>query len=271
MLDDLTKTVKAQLYERANSPLFGAFAISWCAWNYKFLLVLLSSMPAIEKLDYIDSHIFPSFMGVALRGVCFPLLSAIVYIYLYPIPAKYVYQYWRNRQKELKGIQQRIEDETPLTQEEARELRRQSLNAEQAYEKELSQRASEIARLRDIIAELENRPVQAHVEMNEKAEEPAPEPVLTTARVQLDDAQVEILEEIAQANGSIYCDRLVQQSILDKVEAEYAIDEIDRLGLGLRGYDDNGRVLISITPEGRKYLIDWRKRTKTNAAAKVAA
>ena len=52
MLDDLSKSIKASLYERATSPLFGAFVISWLAWNYRFVLTVISSMSAKEKFSY---------------------------------------------------------------------------------------------------------------------------------------------------------------------------------------------------------------------------
>jgi hypothetical protein len=130
MLSDLAKTVKAQLYERVSSPLLGAFAISWVAWNYRFIFVLISSMPVAERFAYIDSNIFDSYQNIFLHGTLYPLLTTLSLIFIYPVPAKFVYEYWRKRQRELKEIQQRIDDETPLTREEARELRHETLKCQ---------------------------------------------------------------------------------------------------------------------------------------------
>ncbi len=49
MLEEFSKTVKAQLYERANSPLIGSFLIAWCIWNHRFIMVLLSELSFQEK------------------------------------------------------------------------------------------------------------------------------------------------------------------------------------------------------------------------------
>lgn len=122
MLDDLTKEIKAQLYERVKSPLFGAFALSWIPWNYRPLLATLSGMTFQEKLAYFDSF-YPTIWHWI--GHCFagPLTTAVLFLLAYPYPARWVYSYWANQHKELKKVQQRIEDDTPITQEEARALR----------------------------------------------------------------------------------------------------------------------------------------------------
>ena len=39
-LDELLGSVKANLYDKAVSPLFGIFAAFWITWNYKFIMVI---------------------------------------------------------------------------------------------------------------------------------------------------------------------------------------------------------------------------------------
>ena len=58
MIEDISKSIKANMYERATSPLFGAFAISWAIWNYKTILAILSSMTVKEKVSYIENEIY---------------------------------------------------------------------------------------------------------------------------------------------------------------------------------------------------------------------
>lgn len=123
MFDDLIKTVKSQLYDRVTSPLFSCFFISWVGWNYKFILVLLSGIKIEEKFKYIDLNIYTSAYDIALHGIFYPLLTALFVIYIYPYPAKYTYSFYRRRQVELKEIQQQIDDDTPLTKEEAKKIR----------------------------------------------------------------------------------------------------------------------------------------------------
>ena len=38
MLEEISKSIRADLYERASSPLLGAFLTSWLIWNWKTML-----------------------------------------------------------------------------------------------------------------------------------------------------------------------------------------------------------------------------------------
>lgn len=162
MLNDLTKEIKAQLYERVRSPLFGTFAFAWAAWNYRSLLAVVSGMTFQEKLAYLDA-IYPSWWHWATYCLAGPLTTAVLLLLTYPYPARWIYQYWANQQKELKKVQQRIEDETPLTQEEAKALRKASLvqiaemEAQvielRQHNKELSERLREAANENQRLAE----------------------------------------------------------------------------------------------------------------------
>lgn len=62
MIEDITNSVKAELYGRAVSPLFGAFFLSWAVWNWKFWLVVFSSMEVSEKIDFIDGVLYSGWL-----------------------------------------------------------------------------------------------------------------------------------------------------------------------------------------------------------------
>uniref|UniRef100_Q47D47 Uncharacterized protein n=1 Tax=Dechloromonas aromatica (strain RCB) TaxID=159087 RepID=Q47D47_DECAR len=138
MLDDLTKEIKAQLYERVKSPLFGAFAFSWVAWNYRALLALVSDLEFADKMAFIDKA-YPTAWELSLHGALGPLISALLFLWLYPYPARFMYSYWAKQQKELKKVQQSIEDETPLTQEEANALRKAGFAQAKEYQSQLKE------------------------------------------------------------------------------------------------------------------------------------
>lgn len=256
MLDDLAKTVKAQLYERASSPLLGAFAISWAAWNYRFLLVLVSSMPTAEKFTYIDTNIFSSYQVIFLHGTFYPLLTTLSLIFIYPIPAKFVYEYWRTRQRELKEIQQRIDDETPLTREEARELRHETLNARLEFEQELERRSAEITRLKETIKELQPR---EKVDADRTPKKPAKSMPLKTTETNsaLDENQVQMLQKIAESGVGILKQSLLSLSGEDKILAEYNLGELEAKGYASAGYSSElGGTALTATHPGRSYLIN---------------
>ena len=251
MFEELSKTIKAQLYERASSPLLGSFALSWLAWNYRFVIVLLSGMAAPEKFRYIDTSLYLSWEEAGLRGGLYPLITALLLIFVYPIPARYVYEYWRKQQRALKEIQQRIDDETPLTKEEARQLRREALKASGEYEQEIERRTADIARLKELVADLE-----ARVALPQK--EPQSDPVAPNGNTEppLDDSQIEMLKSIAGAPGALTQKALIASSGEDRIRSEYNLGELERREFITSNFSVQQRdYIVKATHPGRAYLM----------------
>lgn len=174
MLDDITTTIKAQLYERATSPLLGSFIISWCVINYKVILIIFSSLAAPEKITYINMNLFASSSDYLIKGAFGPLLAALALILIYPYPAAWIYRISRNHQKQLKSIRQLIDDETPLTVKESRALRLESIQQQIKLESEIERYANENKTLKSIVenhnpayANLEKSTTQATREKDE--------------------------------------------------------------------------------------------------------
>lgn len=252
MFDDLSKSIKAQLYERVSSPLLGSFAISWVAWNYRFVLTLISSLPLNEKLAFIDTHIFPSYTQVLLQGGLYPLVTALLLIFVYPIPAKYVYAYWKKRQRDLKEVQQKIDYETPLSREEARQIRREALQTELEFDKEIQSKSVEIARLKDLIEGLQRADDAKPAVLVET--EPGP----PNHAYEIDDAQAAMLYEVARASDGINKAVLLERTSGDKVLAEYNLGELKRRDLLTITYSA-GRYTVKVTHEGRALLVKREK------------
>lgn len=153
MLEELSKTVKAQLYERVSSPLLGSFLIAWCGWNYKFVLVLISSMEAEKKIAYINANLYPSMWDRVLEGFTYPLLTSLALIFAYPWPARWIFSYSRKQQIMLKKLQQVLDEETPLTKEDAKDLRRENSKISSEYEEEISSWKKRVSMLSDQLVE----------------------------------------------------------------------------------------------------------------------
>lgn len=255
MLNDLAKTVKAQLYERISSPLLGAFIISWFVWNYRFLLVLISSMSADEKFAYIDVKIFNSHQALFYQGALYPLMTTLALIFIYPIPAKFVYEYWRKQQRKLKEIQQRVDDETPLTREEARELRRETLNVQFEFEQELERRSAEITRLKETTKELQNQAKPSIEQSVKKAAKPVSLKTSDTSSP-LDAKQVEMLIKIAESPHGVPESELISSSGSDRILAEFNLGELRAKNLVKVEYDSDWREPAAhVTHDGRAYIV----------------
>ncbi|MFC3914575.1 hypothetical protein ACFOSS_14055 [Pseudaeromonas sharmana] len=257
MIDDIYKSIKASMYERATSPLFGAFAISWSLWNYKTILVILSSMKVNDKISYIESEIYSEDWSLLLGGAIYPLISAVFFILIYPHPAKWIYKYWNNQQKKLKEIKQRIEDDTPLTLDESRQIRRELLRFESYYDDEITKKNNEIDRLKDIISTLEK---QAQASSPEPAPEKSPSPKQQT-KPKVDDRinedQESILADIAKSGGWVTDDQFVSKSKFDTVKTEYYLEDLEAKGYVTRGYvGAKGGISTTLTTKGKKFAID---------------
>lgn len=150
---DIFKSIKGAIYERTTSPLIGTFIVSWIIWNYKFFVVLLSSMAAPEKLSYIECTLYPDWKSFLCVGALGPLITALLFLFIYPYPARFVFRFWHQRQKELKEIRQQIENETPLTTEESRKIRRELVEQQLDYDSQLQRNSSQIEQLKKNITE----------------------------------------------------------------------------------------------------------------------
>jgi hypothetical protein len=138
----------------------GSFVVSWCLWNYRFLVILFSDTTLTQTFSQIDASCFPDTWAVFYRGVLFPLLTSLAYIFVYPYPAKFVYEFTRRRQQELLAIRRRISDETLLTVEESRKLRSELLRMQLAHEETNSRNEATIAEMKANLQDKELAPVQ---------------------------------------------------------------------------------------------------------------
>ncbi len=153
MIEYIFKPIKATLYKKSISPLFVALAISWSIWNYKTILIIFSSMDADKQITYIESSIYgQSWLLASLQLGVFPLITAILFILIYPHPARWIYEYSHKQQKKFKKIKQKIKEKDMLEKEESRE----NIRIENDHDEKLTKRNDEIDRLKGVILSLEN-------------------------------------------------------------------------------------------------------------------
>lgn len=147
-MEDFIKSIKAFLYDRASSPLFGAFAIAWSIWNYKFYLIIFSdNLKYQEKVAEIDKAFSiihaPFFNPTAehsfhsgLNSLIIPALLSLFYIYLYPLLAKPIYKYALKIENEIRGLKQDADNKKLLSEKESAEIFLQLARAEEKTSKE---------------------------------------------------------------------------------------------------------------------------------------
>ena len=244
VIDEILKSAKAQISERIASPLIGSFVISWSLWNYKFLVILFSSASVSQTFLLIDKIAFPTVWSLALNGVLLPILTAVTYIFVYPYPAKYVYEFTRHRQKEINAVRQRIEDETPLTIEESRIIRAEVFQTEKAHQEIVDRLNGEISRLKldFAIPIIERTPEQPNTNNFSKQD--------------LTPTQLALLKLLEKAGGKQREDDLIHSSKESKVKTEFDLGELVKLGLLQKSFDHRKDAFVyEFLHEGRRILL----------------
>ena len=268
MFDDVSKTIKAILYDRITSPLFGTFILSWCGWNWRLLALFLtdSSMPVANKLRYLDSDLYPSNGVTFIYGLLLPLATTAFFIYIYPWFARMVYGYWREQQNELKRLQVEKDGEKSLTNDEAKEIRNQALLSELQYQDEREKREVRIKDLENLVKSLQ---VENSSVSNKKS---AGEPVVSQKQArkskstqnyssEVKNAMFSILkltDEVTAGSNieqSILISRISQGKELSKLGSTLVLHCLDNLSDGNYISISPGGY-ISVQPKGRAALIN---------------
>jgi len=251
MVDEIVKSAKSQLTERIASPLIGSFAISWSLWNYKFLVILFSAASVSQTFALVDTMVFPTTWSLVLNGILLPAASTFAYIFLYPYPAKYVYEFTRRRQKEINEVRQHIENETLLTIEESRKIRTEVLQTEKAHQEIIDRLSGEISRLK-----LERTNGQPEpLTLPTAADESSQEAVTPT--------QLAVLKLLENAGGKMNVDILIKSSKESKVKTEFDLGELVKLEMIKKHHDfRTGLDTYEFLHEGRRILLDSANNTE---------
>lgn len=152
---DFFKEFRLYLSDKLSNPLTTTFVISWCLWNFQKLIVIFSDEPPSVKLAMIDG-LYSKFYFFEIIA---PFLSSIfIIIWPYPTIKKEFYKRHREHQIKLKEETIRLDKETPVDPIEYVKLYEKTLLQERKHENELSIKATEIEKLKNII-ELKNNEI----------------------------------------------------------------------------------------------------------------
>ena len=166
-MDDILKSIKAFLYERTVSPLFGAFTLSWVIWNYSIIIIIFSGSGFENKLlaihDYysaVSLNLFKfniAINGALVHSLFFPSVLTAIYLYVYPIIAEPVYEHHLKKQRKIREIKQEAEKERLLSKSESIEIFRQLNLLQDKHESETETYEQNIKSLKDTITILEEQ------------------------------------------------------------------------------------------------------------------
>lgn len=243
-IKDIFDDLKSEVMGRFNSPLLFSFAISWCIWNYKFLMIVFSSNSVSVTLELISKISFPDEDHVVKYGLLFPLSTALIYIFAYPYPARFVYQYNLLQQRLTRLVQRRFFEETPLTLEESRKFRQEIDQKVQELVDEVDRKNSEIARLKSTINELTGQLERIGLSASKSNRSDR----VTT------DSELQLLATIATADPHFFKPDTSKMSVAEKIKFDYELDELVAKGLVER-FVSNNRHAYQPTHSGRRELL----------------
>ena len=250
IIDEITNSIKAELYDRSVSPLMGSFIISWLIWNHEFLLIIFSELKIDKKLSYTSNYFQLNDYG--LYSLWLPLLTSLIYLFAYPIAAKPVFKYARKRQQELKQIKTQIEDETPLTIEESRALRSKFSELEDEYLKEIERKNRENERLKEELKILDDGN-----EIDKKSEKANVINIAQADEKILSKAVEKVLLIIAHSEAALRAEDIINIYNGSTIEAEHAIDTLTYENYIFSEFSPRFHTdVYKLARKGRAYIVD---------------
>lgn len=244
MLEQIFGSIRGQIDERLSNPLAGSFLISWCLWNYKFFVILFSSESVLKTFELIEIIVFPDIKTMLIKGLLYPAITSAAYIFIYPYPAKYVYEFSRKRQREIAEIKRRIEEETPLTIAESRQIRAELARVESEHTEQLDKKDREIERLKTQLSNYESA----------KTNDPPKAPL--KKQTTIENSQLELLRFVEKYDGKAPEKALLKESKNSQVKTEFDLGELVNKGLLERNYRSGIRdYLYTFTQAGRSCLL----------------
>lgn len=137
MYNQLSKELKASLFQRIRSPFFGSYLIGLFIFNYRFVFLMMSSKSLEEKFKIIDSA--NSIIGATptfYTTLIFPFLFALFYITIVPLFESYVSMpIWKKNQNRLKEKYAKLEKQEVFLSEEKSKYLKEILEIRREKEK----------------------------------------------------------------------------------------------------------------------------------------
>jgi hypothetical protein len=179
---------------------------------------------------------------IVFRGIVLPMVSAVIFLLIYPHPSRWLFAYWHHQQKKLKETKNEIDASTLLTREESDELRMSLLNLQAEYQEKFERQVAQIQLLKNT---REGNTIPPVIPINTLPNEP-----------HMEDGVLDLLIYLTAKDGEGYEGDFFKIQKESKVRSQHYIDRARNLGLIDRNYD-SGRddFRISLTADGRKFAV----------------
>ncbi|MCT7487046.1 hypothetical protein N5T98_10495 [Aliarcobacter cryaerophilus] len=239
MYKEISKELKASLFQRIKSPFFGSFLIGLLIFNYRYVLVLLSTKSIEDKFHFIDNYKasiiinIPYFDFICIKDIylsttLYPFLFALISIVIFPYFERYISMpIWKKHQNRLKEKYAELEKEEIFLGSERDKYLGEILN----IRKEKNQLVEELTNI-DLATKnkIDNVIVDKEEEFKkEKARLQADYEINLKARANEIKNQKD--EEIEKLNRKINENKTLMENLIDKHSAEIENKNIEIINL----------------------------------------
>lgn len=278
MIKDFSDSFKAYLYDRTTSPLFGAFVVSWSVWNYEMILTIFSGWSVDKKIDFIQSVLYPNnpdlpwwgnYLSQSLDLFFYPFISAVVVLWLYPLPSKLVYTEWKKHQINMHNERLTLEKAQIVSTEVYEELRSEYFEMKAKLQSDLRERDEEIEYLQDLINKSKEdeipstksaEPEESSILHNEHdSQKELTGPTADQNYKFKDDSMMLVFTVLANAEDTYLSSQELKNKMsiekqMGSVATEYYLDKLEEDGL----INDASSDYLRLTQKGRKVAVEQK-------------
>lgn len=194
MLKEISNSIRATLYQRVSSPLYGTYIFSWCLYNWAIFLPLLFGDESFDtRIETFRAALYSPESKFIYSTLLIPMLMTIVILCVQPILQRFLYIYteW-NRSEGLKK-RDKFNSETMLTLEQSNELRASVQKVQQFHQ--------EVMKNKNIEIEEYKRQLDLKESLNEKISKKNTDLIEASAAAESDKSTLST--EIAQSKTEI--------------------------------------------------------------------
>lgn len=228
MYKEISKELKASLFQRIKSPFFGSFLIGLLIFNYRYILVLLSTKSIEDKFHFIDNYKtsiiinIPYFDFICIKDIylsttLYPFIFALISIAIFPYFERYISMpIWKKHQNRLKEKYAELEKEEILLGSEREKYLNEILN----IRKEKNQLVEELTNIDLATKKKIDKAIEDKEAEFKKEKERLQADYEINLQARTDEIKNQKDEEIEKLNRKINENKTLIENLIDKHSAE---------------------------------------------------
>jgi len=82
-LNELSKSMKAKIYDFTYTPFISSVVIAWIVLNHKYILIYFASFDLDKKMKLLENYDFSKWDIPYMNNVYLPILFGLFYTFIY--------------------------------------------------------------------------------------------------------------------------------------------------------------------------------------------